>query len=139
MKSLSLSNHVVFGRQAFGRRFILNQRGKSLVLGNKGLPIKSEPDMAVFFTHRGFMALMLWFASCQRFSLHYLLFSRRSPYNQLYSAAVTLLSLVNTDIHQYPISFSWSSALYPPPPPHYHDHYHYRHSKEIWCCCYSRV
>lgn len=26
-----------------------------------------------------------------------------------------LFSLVNTDIHQYPISFSWSYRLYPPP------------------------
>lgn len=35
------------------------------------------------------------------------------PYNQLYSTAVSLFSLVNTDIHQYPISFSWNHGLYP--------------------------
>lgn len=59
-------------------------------------------------------------------------FNDRPPYNQLYSAAVPLFSLVNTDIHQYPISFSWSRALYPPP----------RKKKRkvcCCCCCYSRV
>lgn len=43
-----------------------------------------------------------------------------------------LFSLVNTDIHQYPISFSWSRALYPPPSEK-------KRKVCCCCCCYSRV
>lgn len=39
--------------------------------------------------------------------------------------------LVNTDIHQYPISPSRSHRL-PPPPPH-------THPWKIYCCCCSRL
>lgn len=74
----------------------------------------AEPDMAVFLAHCGFMDIKLLPASSQSLSAFaFCCFNDRPPYNQLYSAAVPLSSLVNTDIHQYPISFSWSRPLYP--------------------------
>lgn len=70
--------------------------------------------MAVLFTRRGFAAIVLLPASSQSSCvLSICCFNDRTPYNQLYSTAVPLFSLVNTDIHQYPISFSWSQTLYP--------------------------
>lgn len=70
--------------------------------------------MAVRFTHCDFMAIVLLPASSRSScALPICCFNDRTPYNQLYSAAVLLFPLVNTDIHQYPVSFSWSQTLYP--------------------------
>lgn len=81
----------------------VNEWDETQVLDNKG---------SLFFTHCGFMDIMLLPTSDQKASAPLLsvVLMMRPPYNQLYSAAAPLFSLVIAHIHQYPISFSWSRS-----------------------------
>lgn len=76
---------------------------------------KAEPDVVVFFTRCSFIDIVLL---PRRLSLsaHAICCFNDGAHITNYTAQRCLLSLVNADIHQYPISPSWSHRLCHPAP-----------------------
>lgn len=74
---------------------------------------KAEPDTAVFFTRCSFTAILLLPLSLRADAICGF---HDGAHITNYTAPPRLLSLVNTDIHQYPISPSRSRRLHPPGP-----------------------
>lgn len=75
----------------------------------------AEPDVVVFFTRCSFIAIVLLPRGLS-LSAHAICCFNDGAHITNYTAQQCLLSLVNADIHQYPISPSWSHRLCHPAP-----------------------